>query len=74
MNLEGIKSSSIVKQSRHILDLTQAELAKELGVSRQTVVSWEVGQYQVKKEYCQQLLKMILDHNELLILAQMAQM
>lgn len=31
--------------------LTQAELAKEMGVSRETVVAWETGQRQIKPAY-----------------------
>jgi len=34
-----------VRRSRRMMDLTQAELAKEVEVSRQTVVSIEGGDY-----------------------------
>jgi DNA-binding transcriptional regulator YiaG len=34
-----------VKGLRRHLDLTQAQLAEELGVRQQTVSEWETGQY-----------------------------
>jgi DNA-binding XRE family transcriptional regulator len=31
--------------------LTQEELAKKMGVSRQTVINWEVGKQEIKTAY-----------------------
>jgi len=38
-------TDNLVRRTRRLLDLTQADLAKAVGVSRQTVVSIEGGDY-----------------------------
>ncbi len=44
MNTEGRSLSALVKEMRRQLDLSQEDLARQLGVSYATVNRWENGQ------------------------------
>lgn len=46
---------SRLKELRQEKKLTQQELAKEIGVSKLTILNWEKGEHQIKSEKAQQL-------------------
>ena len=46
---------SRLKELRQERKLTQQELAKEIGVSKLTILNWEKGEHQIKSEKAQQL-------------------
>lgn len=48
---------SRLKELRQEKKLTQQELAKEIGVSKLTILNWEKGEHQIKSEKAQQLAK-----------------
>ena len=45
---------------RRVLDLTRAELARQLGVSAQTMRSWETGKRAPKPEHLKQFIELAL--------------
>ena len=47
-----------IKQLREKLILTQKEMAKLLGVSRQTISMWENDRWDIKDENLQKILKL----------------
>jgi DNA-binding transcriptional regulator YiaG len=49
MKING-KDVSIVKETRVKLGLTQVQLAKELGVTKQQVCNWETGARKITKQ------------------------
>lgn len=46
---------SRLKELRQERKLTQQELAKQIGVSKLTILNWEKGEHQIKSEKAQQL-------------------
>ena len=44
-----------IKEARNKLGLTQAQLARQVGVSSQTVWSWEAGRVKPKHEHLEEL-------------------
>lgn len=46
---------SRLKELRQAKKLTQQELAKQIGVSKLTILNWEKGEHQIKSEKAQQL-------------------
>ena len=46
---------SRLKELRQEKKLTQQELAKQIGVSKLTILNWEKGEHQIKSEKAQQL-------------------
>lgn len=41
--MEDMKLNELLRRLRETLHITQAELAKKIGVSRQQLVNWELG-------------------------------
>jgi transcriptional regulator with XRE-family HTH domain len=41
-----VVNARVARQRRRLLELSQAEVARRIGVDRRTVISWEAGEMQ----------------------------
>lgn len=56
-------SSAEIAATRHLLGLSQAELAADLGVSRHAVKNWEAGKFTARPEVVARLLPLRERHD-----------
>lgn len=54
----------LIKEMREASGLTQEELAKLMGVTRQTISRWEVGQDSPSPRHFEKLIRVIREYSE----------